>query len=113
METLLLGKKFVVKTDQKSLKFLLEQRVIQPQYQKWVAKLLGYSFEVVNKPGLENKATDALSIMLPTVHLCSLTAPALVDVMIIKKEVGEDEKLNKVLIEMQTGEEDNMNKFFV
>ena len=40
----LLGTKFIVKTDQKSLKFLLEQRTIQPQYQKWVAKLLGYSF---------------------------------------------------------------------
>lgn len=46
----LLGRKFVVKIDQKSLKFLLEQRVIQPQYQKWIAKLLGYSFEVVYKP---------------------------------------------------------------
>ncbi|KAA0058421.1 ty3-gypsy retroelement transposase [Cucumis melo var. makuwa] len=46
----LLGRKFVVKTDQRSLKFLLEQRVIQPQYQKWIAKLLGYSFEVdINK----------------------------------------------------------------
>ena len=28
----LLGAKFIVRTDQKSLKFLLEQRVIQPQY---------------------------------------------------------------------------------
>ncbi|TYK00065.1 transposon Tf2-1 polyprotein isoform X1 [Cucumis melo var. makuwa] len=57
----LLGRKFIVKTDQRSLKFLLEQHVIQPQDQKWIAKLLGYSFEVVYKPRLENKATDALS----------------------------------------------------
>ncbi|TYK09954.1 Ty3/gypsy retrotransposon protein [Cucumis melo var. makuwa] len=35
--------------------------VIQPQYQKWIAKLLGYSFEVVCKLGLENTAADALS----------------------------------------------------
>ena len=57
----LLGRRFVVKIDQRSLKFLLEQRVIQPQYQKWIAKLLGYSFEVLYKLGLENKAADALS----------------------------------------------------
>ncbi|KAA0054961.1 Transposon Ty3-I Gag-Pol polyprotein [Cucumis melo var. makuwa] len=37
----LLGTRFIVRPDQKSLKFLLEQRVIQPQYQRWIAKLLG------------------------------------------------------------------------
>lgn len=51
----LLRKIYTVKTDQKLLKFLLEQRVIQPQYQKWIAKLFGYSFEVVYNPGWENK----------------------------------------------------------
>ena len=57
-----------------SLKFLLEQMVIQPQYQKWIAKLLGYSFEVVYKPDLENKAVDALSRMLPnSAHKPSLS----------------------------------------
>ena len=45
----LLGIIFLVKTDQRSLKFLLEQRVIQPQYQKLISKLLGYSFEVLYK----------------------------------------------------------------
>ncbi|KAA0048728.1 transposon Tf2-1 polyprotein isoform X1 [Cucumis melo var. makuwa] len=75
----LLGRKFVVKTDQRSLKFLLEQRLIQPQHQKWIAKLLGYSFEVVYKLILENKATDALSQMPPAFHLCYLTAPTLID----------------------------------
>ena len=48
----LLGRNFIVKTYQWSLKFLLEQRVIQPQYQQWISKLLGYSFEEVYKPGL-------------------------------------------------------------
>ncbi|KAL0550973.1 hypothetical protein IC582_010043 [Cucumis melo] len=56
----LFGTRFMVKIDQKSLKFLLEQRTIQPQYQKWVAKLLGYSFEVIYKPGLENKKDEEL-----------------------------------------------------
>ena len=59
----LLSRTFLVKICQRSLKFLLEQRVIQPQYQKWIVKLLGYSFEVIYKPILENKASDALSRM--------------------------------------------------
>ncbi|KAL0534373.1 hypothetical protein IC582_028663 [Cucumis melo] len=91
----LLGAKFVVKMDQKSLKFLQEQRVVQPQYQKWVAKLLGYSFEVFYKPGLENKAADALSRKSPEVQLCGVSAPILVDLKIIKEEVEKDEKLQE------------------
>nr|ADN33669.1 ty3-gypsy retroelement transposase [Cucumis melo subsp. melo] len=41
-----------VLTQAKSLKFSLEQRVIQPQYQKWIVKLLGYSFEEITGPAL-------------------------------------------------------------
>ena len=69
----LLGRRLVVKSDQRSLKFLLEQRVIQPQHQRWIAKLLGYNFDVVYKPGLENKAADALSRVPPTAQLNQLT----------------------------------------
>lgn len=57
----LLGQRFIVRTDQKALKFLLEQRVVQPQYKKWLSKVLGYDFEVHYHPGAENKAIDALS----------------------------------------------------
>ncbi|KAL4018088.1 hypothetical protein IC575_021678 [Cucumis melo] len=92
----LLGAKFIVRTNQRSLKFLLEQRVIQSQYQKWIAKLFGYSFEVVYKPGIENKAADALSRIPPSTQLCSITAPVLIDLKTIKEEVEKDVKLQKI-----------------
>jgi hypothetical protein len=57
----LLGKPFVVRTDQQSLKFLLEQKVGTPFQQKWITKLLGYDFVVEYKKGAENRVADALS----------------------------------------------------
>ena len=57
----LLGRHFEVYTDQKSLKFLLDQRLLEEDQHKWVSKLLGYDFEVKYKPGKQNGAADALS----------------------------------------------------
>jgi len=57
----LLGQSFIVKTDHQSLKFLLEQKVGTPFQQKWLTKLMGYSFRVEYKKGTENGAADALS----------------------------------------------------
>lgn len=65
----LLGWKFVVYSDQKSLRHLLQQRITTADQQNWIAKLLGYHFEVVYKPGPENKAADALSRMHEKVEL--------------------------------------------
>ena len=101
----LLGQTFILKTDQRSFKFLLEQRVIQPQYQKWIAKLLGYSFEAVYKPDLENKAADALSRVPPAVHLSQLTAPTLIDLKVIREEMMKDEFLKEIILKLQKGEE--------
>jgi len=50
----LLGQRFIVFTDQKSLKFLLEQRVAEEGQQKWLSKLLGYDFEIKYKVRFDN-----------------------------------------------------------
>ena len=57
----LLGQHFVILTDQKSLKFLTDQRLLGEDQLKWTAKLLGMDFEIRYRPGFENKAVDALS----------------------------------------------------
>ncbi|KAA8547174.1 hypothetical protein F0562_003617 [Nyssa sinensis] len=56
----LLGRKYFIQTNHHSLKYFLEQRVATPEQQKWVAKLLGYDYEIIYRPGHENSAADAL-----------------------------------------------------
>lgn len=46
----LLGRKFTIKTHQQSLRFLLEQREIGIEYQRWVSKLMGFTFEIQYQP---------------------------------------------------------------
>lgn len=57
----LLGHKFIIRTDQKSLKELLEQRLQTPEQQQWLPKFLGYDFVIQYKPGRENLPANALS----------------------------------------------------
>ena len=57
----LIGRRFTVYTDQKSLRYLLEQRITTQNQQNWLAKLMGYDFDIVYKPGAANRVADALS----------------------------------------------------
>ncbi|KAI3756033.1 hypothetical protein L1987_55845 [Smallanthus sonchifolius] len=52
---------FIIKTDQKSLKHLLEQKITTPLQHSWMVKLMHYDFEIQYKKGVENVAADALS----------------------------------------------------
>lgn len=57
----LLGNHFVVKTDKKALKHLLEQQVHTNFQVAGISKLMTFDFIIEYKKGFENKAADALS----------------------------------------------------
>ena len=57
----LLGRPFIVRTDHRSLKYLLEQCITTPAQTRWLPKLLGYDYVIEYKKGLENQGVDALS----------------------------------------------------
>ena len=42
----LIGRRFTIRTDQKMFRFVLEQRILTPEQQKWMGKLLGYDYEI-------------------------------------------------------------------
>lgn len=57
----LLGRKFLMRTDQRSLKHLFEQREVNGDYQKWVMNLMGFGFIIQYNPGRTNVIANALS----------------------------------------------------
>jgi hypothetical protein len=101
----LLGRKFIVSTDQKSLKQLLQQRVVTAEQQNWAAKLLGYDFEIVYKPGNLNRGADALSRVNEDGGLCQIhTRIQWEEEEIVKKEVAADPHLQQVIKDLQEDE---------
>jgi len=50
-----------VRTDHRSLRFLLDQRLTTIPQHQWASKLLGFDFVVEYKPGSLNVVADALS----------------------------------------------------
>lgn len=57
----LLGHKFVLKSDQRSLKSLLDQSLQMPEQKVWLHKFIGFDFKLEYKPGKENFDAEALS----------------------------------------------------
>jgi hypothetical protein len=55
------GRRFLVKTDHYSLKYLLDQRLATIPQHHWVGKLLGFDLTIDYKPGATNAVADALS----------------------------------------------------
>lgn len=110
----LLGRKFIVFSDQKSLKQLLQQHIITGGQQNWLAKLLGYNFEIIYKLGKENRQADALSRSREEMELNNVIYfPVWLDWQEINAEVHTDEKLRKIIEEVKKGQGEKINAGFV
>lgn len=57
----LLGREFVIRTDQKSLRELLQQVIQTPDQQLYARKLMGFKFRIEYKTEASNRMADALS----------------------------------------------------
>lgn len=99
-----MGRHFIIRTDQRSLKFLLEQREVGTEYQRWLCKIMSFDFEIQYKPGVSNKVADALSrkFELDTETECNLlTSSYGISLEPLKKEIENDHFLQRILIQLQ------------
>ncbi|MCH86704.1 RNA-directed DNA polymerase (Reverse transcriptase) [Trifolium medium] len=98
----LIGRRFIVSTDQKSLKQLLQERIVTAEQQNWAAKLLGFDFEIVYKPGRLNRGADALSRATEGGELCAVTTCLQwKDEEVLKEEFNQDPHLQKIVADLQ------------
>ena len=89
----MLGHKFIIKTDQKSLRSLTDQAIQTPEQQTWLHKLLGYDFTIEYKPGKDNIPTDSLSRSF----YMAWSQPQFHIVTKIKQALLNNDKLQKVI----------------
>lgn len=92
----LLPQHFVIKTDQRSLKYLLVNTPIQ---QQWLPKLLEFDYEIQYKQGKENLAADALSRVEGSEILHMEMSVMDCDLMKQIQEAYEEDPVSKQLIE--------------
>ena len=85
----LLGKPFIVRTDHKSLKYLLEQRITTPAQTRWLPKLLGYDYKIEYKRGPENQGADSLSRVIEF-QFISISQPHADWWSLLQKEIQQD-----------------------
>ena len=99
----LLGRHFVILTNQRSLKFLTKQHLMGEDQFKWTSKLIGLDFEIRFRSRLENKAANALSRQM----MYSIVSVVHSDLWrIVSTELEEDLALQQIIKGLQQGLDD-------
>ncbi|KAF7833312.1 Copia protein [Senna tora] len=89
---------------ERELMAIVFARIIDPDQQKWVSKLMGYNFKIQYKPGVENKAVDALSRRHEPLELKAFSVWRGDEFDEWVKEVQNDEQLTKIKQQLISGE---------
>lgn len=92
----IIGQLFLIQTDQRSLKYFLEQKALTPKQQKWLAKLMGYEYEIIYKSGRDNTVADTLSRRPDSPTISYLFVPQITLWNEIKTVAGEDEYMQQI-----------------
>jgi hypothetical protein len=86
----------MLRTDQQSLKYMGDQRLIQGVQNKLLIKLLGYNYKIEYKQGKENKAADALSRKPHTINSMVITSAIPLWVIEVLDSYNEDTKCKEL-----------------
>jgi len=70
----LLGRKFLVRTDHVSLKWLMSFRELEGQLARWLERLQQFDFDVIHRKGLSHKNADGLSRRMCETENCQYCA---------------------------------------
>lgn len=76
---------------------MLKQRLVNFEYKKWLTKLLGFDFDIENKPALENKAVNTLSLEEVAATLIALSIPSTIQMEQVIEAVKEDQVQGKIM----------------
>ena len=69
----LMGRRFELRTDHCSLKYLFDQPTLNARKSRWLEFLCEFDFEIKQINGKENKVADTLSRKVQEMHVSSLS----------------------------------------
>jgi hypothetical protein len=93
---------FIIKTDQKALTHLDDQRLSTPWQHRALTKLLGLHYKIIYKKGHENKVVDALSRNIPMTEQELLAISTCEPTWLEEIKAGylQDDKTKRLLAEL-------------
>ncbi|KAL4360625.1 hypothetical protein GQ457_04G013100 [Hibiscus cannabinus] len=101
----LLGRKFIILTDQRSLRELTQQTIQTPEQQRWLAMLIGYDFEIHYRPDKLKNVAGALS-REPQSTLMVVSRPLLGLVDAVRAASAHDDQIQQLRATLLTNAAD-------